>query len=140
MRIKSETPGSGAEMLDGGEVGQHRAAAKEAAEEEELACALEGADATFATLGYVAGSQRALERVDWPAEVPCLVAVDDDEAGDKYAAGVRKALDGRVRVWRVRTPQGRDGEGRKRGDWSDLPDSDVMTAMADPARWEVCRG
>lgn len=105
-----------------------------------LAQVVEAENSTLAVLGYVSGSKHAFARIHWPADIPCLVATDDDEVGDKYAAEIRKALDWRVRVYRLRTPHGRASNGQKRGDWSDMPDADVLDAVSTDSRWEVCHG
>lgn len=105
-----------------------------------LARVVEAADATLAVMGYVAGSKHALAQVDWPRAVPCVVATDDDEVGDRYAAEVRKALDWRIPVYRMRTPHGRHEDGSKVTDWSDCSDEEVLQALETGSRWEVCRG
>lgn len=94
----------------------------------------------IAVLGYVSGSKHAVADIDWPEGLPCLVAFDDDAQGDRYALEVAKALDGRAPVHRIRPPQGRDDEGRKLGDWSDLPDEELLEALTMVSRWEVVDG
>lgn len=103
-----------------------------------LASVVEGLDSTIAVLGYVAGSQHALKKLPWPSEVVCLIAVDDDEAGDRYSGEILRAVNARAPVFRVRPPQGRAAAGAKLADWSDLPDADVAAAITDAVRWEVC--
>lgn len=56
----------------------------------------------FAVLGATSGGFGALARVRWPAGLPCYVATDGDEAGERYAAEVRAVLPRAVRVLRVR--------------------------------------
>lgn len=103
-----------------------------------LSQVVEAEDSTIAVLGYVAGSKHAVARILWPESVPCIVATDDDDVGDKYAMEIRKAISPTVPVYRVRTPHGRDAEGKKRGDWTDLADDVVRETVANVARWEVC--
>lgn len=105
-----------------------------------LARVVEAADATLAVLGYVAGSRKALEQVGWPVTLPCIVATDDDEVGDRYADEVRQALDWRIPVYRMRTPHGRNADGSKMADWSDCADAEVLEALETSSRWEVCHG
>ncbi|MDP1918594.1 MAG: toprim domain-containing protein [Myxococcales bacterium] len=93
--------------------------------------------ATFAALGYVNGSKHALARIDWPSDVPCIIAVDNDAEGDRYAGEIAAALAGRCRVFRIRAPQGRGEDGKKLGDWSDLDDGVLLDAITDTQRWEV---
>ncbi len=99
---------------------------------------VDGGECAFAVLGYVAGSKRAFADIDWPVHVPCLVATDNDAAGDRYAAELCEAVDRRVPVFRVRVPQARSPEGRKAGDWSDMSNVDVLDAIA--GKWEALRG
>jgi 5S rRNA maturation endonuclease (ribonuclease M5) len=105
-----------------------------------MARVVEAADATLAVLGYAAGSKHALAQLDCPLTVPFIVATDDDEVGDRYAREVRQALDWRVPVFRMRTPQGRNADGSKVADWSDCTDADVLEALETSSRWEVCHG
>ena len=105
-----------------------------------LAQVLEGNASTIGVLGYESGSKNAIRGIHWPAGVPCIVATDDDATGDRYASEIRRALDWTVNVFRVKPPLGRDHTGSKLGDWSDLPDSEVLAALTNPARWEVCHG
>jgi hypothetical protein len=100
-----------------------------------VAQVLEGSAATWGVLGYVSGSKQALGRITWPAWLPCLIAVDDDPAGDAYACEIRQALH-RALVYRVRAPISRMGE-RKAADWTDLDDTLVRETLANVARWEV---
>jgi hypothetical protein len=102
-----------------------------------LSVVAERDESTVAVLGYVAGSARALGRIAWPPSVPVLLAVDDDEVGDHYAAEVRAVLPSSVRVWRVKPPQGRGQDGKKRGDWSDLDDERAGQALLESGRWEA---
>lgn len=95
---------------------------------------------SIAVLGYASGSKHALASIDWPHGLPCLVAFDDDAQGDRYALEALKALDGRAPVHRIRPPQGRDGSGKKLGDWSDLPDEVLLDALTNVSRWEVVDG
>lgn len=101
---------------------------------------VDGGECAFAVLGYVAGSKQAFADIDWPVHVPCLVATDDDTAGDRYAAEVRRALDWRTSVFRVRVPKARSPEGRKAGDWSDMSNGEVLEAITATSRWEVLNG
>ncbi|WP_309895329.1 toprim domain-containing protein [Archangium sp.] len=56
----------------------------------------------WAVLGMVAGSANAFRSLSaWPRSVPCWVATDGDEAGDRYALQVREALPAGVMVERV---------------------------------------
>lgn len=102
-----------------------------------LAQVLEGSPVTWGVLGYTSGSGPALEHIAWPSTLPCLVAVDDDDAGDAYAVEVRRALRG-VPMFRVRPPSKRH-DGRKGADWADLADELAREILADVARWEVLR-
>lgn len=93
--------------------------------------------ATFAALGFVNGSKHAIARIDWPSDVPCIIAVDNDAEGDRYAGEISAALAGRCRVFRIRAPQGRGDDGKKLGDWSDLGDEVLLDAITDTERWEA---
>ncbi|WIG98422.1 toprim domain-containing protein [Myxococcus sp. SDU36] len=56
----------------------------------------------WAVLGMVAGSANAFRSLSaWPTGIPCWVATDGDEAGDRYAIQVREALPAGVTVERV---------------------------------------
>lgn len=56
----------------------------------------------WAVLGMVSGSASAFRSLSaWPRSVPCWVATDGDEAGDRYASQVREALPADVAVERV---------------------------------------
>lgn len=101
---------------------------------------VDGGECAFAVLGYVAGSKQAFAGIDWPVHAPCLVATDDDAAGDRYAAEVRRALHWRTSVFRVRVPEARSPEGRKAGDWSDMSNGEVLEAITTTSRWEVLSG
>lgn len=96
--------------------------------------ALESSPVTWGVLGYCSGSRKAIEQIAWPASLPCIIAVDDDAAGDAYALEVRRALPHAL-VSRVRPPKRLKGQ--KRWDWSEISDEAVLDAFASTARWEV---
>lgn len=65
----------------------------------------------WAVLGMVAGSVNAFRSLSaWPTRVPCWVATDGDEAGDRYALQVREALPEEVTVERVDFSSRQEGE------------------------------
>jgi len=64
----------------------------------------------WAVLGMVAGSASAFGSLSaWPSSVPCWVATDGDDAGDRYALQVREALPASVMVERVHFAPGQEG-------------------------------
>lgn len=103
-----------------------------------VAQVLERSPVTWGVLGYTSGSKQAVERIAWPASIPCVVAVDDDDAGDTYAVELRRALPG-VRMYRVRPPVPRQPDGKKGADWTDLADEVVRDSLGNVAGWEVLR-
>ncbi|WNG28420.1 hypothetical protein F0U62_33755 [Cystobacter fuscus] len=65
---------------------------------------------SWGVLGMVSGSASAFRALStWPESVPCWVATDGDDAGDRYASQVREALPPHVTVERVNFTSRQEG-------------------------------
>ena len=66
-----------------------------------LALALDGIRQRAPVLGIVQGSEGAFRNMNWPKETAAHIVTDNDASGEKYAAVIRTALEGKgAKVYR----------------------------------------